>query len=90
MYSSLGFGNGVAISVDKKELYVVSSTTKEMVVLDPTKPDIPILKKVRIPTIGDNFYVTSNKEGKQMLFLGAHPNIVHLLQYMYGYRDHPV
>ena len=78
--TNIAFGNGVDISIDGKNVYIVESITKTMIIYDRNTNDNTLKKRmdVSLPTIGDNLYLDRDTGD---LYIGCHPNALKLMQH---------
>eukprot|EP01083_Nonionella_stella_P117225 349005_1 len=77
---NLGFGNGVDMSVDGKQLYVVETFPPNIIVYERDEGTNALARNSSIGLSGlvDNLYLD---EDSGDLFIGCHPNVVQFMQY---------
>eukprot|EP01084_Bolivina_argentea_P291763 501473_1 len=83
---SIGFGNGIDMSMDGKTVYVVEMMEMRIRIYDRNITDNTLKQRgyIVINSGGDNLYL-DRKTGD--LYVGCHPNMMQLIQHTMGYLD---
>eukprot|EP01083_Nonionella_stella_P047669 127580_1 len=78
---NLAFGNGVDMSVDGKQLYVVELLAANIIVYDRDEMTNTLTRNsnIGLHSAGDNLYVDRDTGD---LFIGCHPNVIQFYQYV--------